>query len=67
VQTYLEASLSFLESKEMRDYLCEELPKFRWVARDCAEIVAYAPAPIERKLPVLEQIDGKPDRSWMLI
>ena len=56
MQSYLEASLDFMESKEMRDYLLEELPKFRWVAMDCAEIVAFAPAPIERKLPVLEQI-----------
>lgn len=70
VKSYLEESLSFIESKEMRDYLRVELPKFRWVAMDCADIVAYAPAPIERKLPVLEQIvqeaepllafDGKP-------
>lgn len=56
MQSYLEASLAFLESQEMRDYLREELPKFRWAAMDCAHIVAYAPAPVERKLPVLEQI-----------
>ena len=56
MQSYLEASLAFLESQEMRDYLREELPKFRWAAMDCAHIVAYAPAPIEQKLPVLEQI-----------
>lgn len=56
MQSYLEASLAFLESGEMRDYLREELPKFRSVALECAEIVAYAPAPIERKLAVLEQI-----------
>lgn len=56
MKPYLEAALDFMESEEMRDYLREELPKFRGVAMDCAEIVAYAPAPIERKLPVLEQI-----------
>lgn len=56
MQSYLEASLAFMESKEMRDYLREELPKFRSMASYCAEIVALAPAPIERKLPVLEQI-----------
>ena len=28
MQSYLEASLAFLESKEMRDYLREELPKY---------------------------------------
>lgn len=36
MQSYLEASLAFLESQEMRDYLREELPKFRWAAMDCA-------------------------------
>ncbi len=29
MQSYLEASLSFMESKEMRDYLREKLPEFR--------------------------------------
>ncbi|MDE6280822.1 MAG: hypothetical protein K2M15_03370 [Oscillospiraceae bacterium] len=56
MQSYLEASLAFLESEEMRNYLREELPKFPWVAQYCAKIVVYAPAPIEQKLPVLEQI-----------
>ena len=56
VQSYLEESLSFIESKEMRDYLRVELPKFKSISTFCADIVAYAPAPIERKLPVLERI-----------
>ena len=56
MQSYLKASLSFLESKEMRDYLREKLPEYRWVAWGCVDIVAYAPVPVERKLPVLEQI-----------
>lgn len=65
MESYLEASLAFMESKEMRDYLREELPKFRSVASFCAEIVAFAPAPIERKLPVLEQIarEAAPERD----
>lgn len=61
VKSYIEASLDFIESEEMRDYLRTELPKFRWAALDCAYIVAYAPAPIERKLPVLEQIVQEAD------
>lgn len=70
MKSYLEESLSLIESKEMRDYLRVELPKFKSISMFCADIVAYAPAPIERKLPVLEQIvqeaepllayDGKP-------
>lgn len=32
MQSYLEASLSFVESKEMRDYLREKLPEYRWAA-----------------------------------
>lgn len=54
MEDYIEASLAFIESNEMRDYLRKELPKFCSVAMACAEIVAYAPAPVERKLPVLE-------------
>lgn len=63
---YIEASLVFLESKEMRDYLRGELPKLRWHAMDCADIVAYAPAPIERKLIALERIvrEAEPELAW---
>lgn len=56
MEDYIEASLAFIESEEMRDYLREELPKWGAIAIFCADIIAYAPAPIERKLPVLEQI-----------
>ena len=61
MDAYIDASLAFMESREMRDYLREELPKSDWAAMACAEIVAYAPAPIEKKLPVLEQIAREPD------
>lgn len=47
VRSYLEESLSFIESREMRDYLRVELPKFKSISMFCADIVAYAPAPIE--------------------
>ena len=65
-ENYIEASLAFLESKEMRDYLREELPKFRWHAMECADIVAYAPAPIEQKLIALERIvkEAEPELAW---
>lgn len=53
---YIETSLAFIESKEMREYLMTELPKSCRAADTCADIVAFAPAPIEYKLPVLEQI-----------
>lgn len=56
VGNYIEASLAFIESQEMRDYLRDELSKFCQPAMACADIVAYAPAPIERKLSLLEQI-----------
>ena len=63
----LEKVLEFIESEEMRDYLRETLPKSRAVLSSCADIVAYAPAPIERKLPLLEQIahyaDAAPDKT----
>jgi len=52
----LEQVLAFIESEEMRDYLREELPKDFLMSYSCANIVAYAPAPIERKRPVLEQL-----------
>lgn len=66
MQSYLEASLSFIESEEMRDYLRKELPQFRWAAMSCADIVAFAPAPIEQKLPVLEQIaqEAEPELAY---
>lgn len=61
MKNYIDAALTFIESEEMRDYLREALPKLHGVATDCAHIVAYAPAPIERKLPVLEQIAQEVD------
>lgn len=61
MKNYIDAALTFMESKEMHDYLHKELPRLHWAARGCAVIVAYAPAPIERKLPVLEQIAREPD------
>ncbi len=70
IGNYLEVSLAFLESREMREYLRNELPKWGDVSYYCAKIVAYAPAPIEKKLPVLEQIGrmAKPEpgdkRTW---
>lgn len=47
MEDYIEASLAFIESEELRDYLREELPKWGAIAMLCADIVAYAPAPIE--------------------
>lgn len=66
MENYIEASLVFLESEEMRDYLREELPKFRWNAMACADIVAYAPASIEQKLAALERIakEAEPEPAW---
>ncbi len=61
MKDYIDTALAFIESEEMRDYLREELPKLRGAAMDCAQIVAFAPAPIEKKLPVLEQIARDPD------
>jgi hypothetical protein len=59
MKTYLEETLSFIESEEMRDYLRTRTDWLcdGWRVRyKCAEIVSYAPAPLEKKLPVLELI-----------
>lgn len=60
MQTYLEESLKFIESEEMRAYLRKVAPKWldegRWTRYICTEIVSSAPAPLERKIPVLELI-----------
>ena len=59
MKNYIEETLKFIESEEMRDYLraCPDFfnAVFRGWSR-CAEIVSYAPAPIEVKIPVLELI-----------
>lgn len=60
MQTYLEETLKFIESEEMRAYLRKVAPEWlergRWGRHTCAEIVSSAPAPLERKIPVLELI-----------
>jgi len=57
---YMEETLKFIESEEMREHLKIELPKLDWFrGNDYAEIVAFAPAPIERKILVLELIVQK--------
>jgi len=55
MKNYLEESLKFIESYEMRDYLrtVQELKQ----GDVCAKIVALAPAPIERKIPVLDLLE----------
>ena len=58
MKTYLEEALKFIESEEMREYLRTNL-ELVWgdhIGEKCAEIVAYAPAPLEEKIPVLELI-----------
>jgi hypothetical protein len=52
--SYIEETLKFIESAEMCDYLRANANLLD--GRDCAETVAYAPAPIERKIPVLDLI-----------
>lgn len=61
MRAYMDAALAFIGSGEMRDYLGEVLPRSDDAAWKCAQIVAYAPAPIEKKMPVLELIGGSPD------
>jgi len=51
---YIEQTLSFIESAEMRDYL---RTRPDCMSRHvCSEIVSCAPAPLERKIPALELI-----------
>jgi hypothetical protein len=58
MKTYLEETLKFIESEEMRDYLRTNLELIwgDYMGKTCAEIVAYAPAPLEEKIPALELI-----------
>jgi hypothetical protein len=49
-----ESALQFIESKEMRDELLN-FPK-KLDMEDCTEIVCRAPAPLEKKIPVLDLI-----------
>lgn len=55
--SYLDETLKFIESEEMREHLrkCFSQSTHDWW-RTCAEIVALAPAPIEKKIPVLNLI-----------
>lgn len=60
MQTYLEETLKFIESEEMRAYLRKVAPEWlgreQWGRHTCAEIVSSAPASLELKIPVLELI-----------
>lgn len=56
MKSYIDETLSFIESEEMREYLhgVHEQSNRKWPPRNfCSEIVSYAPAPLERKIPVL--------------
>jgi hypothetical protein len=55
---YIEETLKFIESKEMREYLRTRLNWFgdEYSGNTCTEIVANARAPVETKLPALELI-----------
>lgn len=54
LELHIKESLKFIESEEMRDYLRENTGLLNsW---DCTRIVTFAPAPIERKIPVLDLI-----------
>jgi len=56
---YIEETLKFIESDEMREYLYPlfAAEKNKTLLRSkCAEIVSHAPAQIERKIPVLDLI-----------
>ena len=56
MKSYIEESLKFIESDEMRNYLMSVNLK-GWINRSkCASIVCFAPASLERKIPVLELI-----------
>ena len=63
---YLDETLNFIESNEMREYL---RTRTDWLERNnCARIVSYAPAPLESKIPVLEliakQTEYNPERDF---
>ena len=55
MSNYIEETLSFIESVEMREHLLKCIEESPWGWRCiCAEIVALAPAPIEKKIPVFD-------------
>jgi len=60
MKSYIEETLKFIESDEMRDYLREYLLSGDlkgWLNRSiCSEIVCFAPVSLESKIPVLELI-----------
>jgi len=57
MKEYIEETLKFIESDEMQSYLRECIAQSDWDWRTyCAEIVSFAPAPLERKIPVLDLI-----------
>ena len=72
---YIEETLKFIESEEMREYLREyfqSLPEKTargWTGRYvCSEIVTFAPVSLEKKIPVLdliaEQTEADPDNDY---
>jgi hypothetical protein len=52
---YIEETLKFIESEEVREHLCTAW-SMRFNRNDCGEIVSRAPFSIEKKLPVLDLI-----------
>jgi len=68
---YIDKTLNFIESNEMRDYLrayFSDTSNKIWLRNKCAEIVSKAPACVENKIPVLdmiaEQSEPSPKGDW---
>jgi len=59
---YIDETLKFIESDEMREYLrtyfhgLQDEGEMAWLVNKCTEIVSKAPACIERKIPAFELI-----------
>jgi hypothetical protein len=74
MMNYIDETLKFIESDEMREYMhtylhgLQDDKKTGWLRNTCAEIVSNAPACIERKIPVLdliaEQTEPIPKGDW---
>ena len=54
MSTYLEETLKFIESEEIRDFLRTHPDKMDWEL--CTQVVSRAPAPLEQKITALELI-----------
>lgn len=68
VKSYLEESLSFIESKEMRDYLQVELPKFKSISLSSVLILSHMPQHLLNESCLCwSGLSKRPSRYWLMM